>query len=143
MLKKHTFWLKGAIILQFLTAFLHSLSFVNKPIAHDETEKQLLDLMDTYKMDLGGGFTPTMNDIYLSLSACMPLLLILGGWINLYILKRKAEENILKGIVAINVIVFGVCFIVMAVFTFLPPIICTGLIFIFLLASLLTFPKQT
>ncbi|HKR05066.1 MAG TPA: hypothetical protein VJY62_10580 [Bacteroidia bacterium] len=142
MLKKHTFWLKAAIILQLLTAGLHSLSFLNNPLPENESEKQLMDLMNTYKKDLGGGFDPSMNDILISLSACLPLLCILGGWINLYLLKKKADENILKGVVGINVIVFGACFILMAIFTFLPPIICTGLIFIFLLLSWLTFPKQ-
>ena len=47
----------------------------------------------------------------------------------------------MKGILAINVAIFGVCFLVMAVFTFLPPIVCTGLIFINLLAAYIVVPK--
>lgn len=143
MLTKHTFWLKAAIILQLLTAGLHSLSFINNPVPENDSEKQLIDLMQTYKKDLGGGFAPSMNDLFISLSACLPLLCILGGWINLYLLKKKAVENLLKGVVGINVIVFGACFILMAIFTFLPPIICTGLIFVFLLLAWLAFPKKT
>jgi hypothetical protein len=38
----------------------------------------------------------------------------------------------MRGVVAIDLLVFGICFIVMAVFTFLPPIVLTGLIAMFL-----------
>ena len=142
MLKKHTFWLKAAIIFQLLTAALHSLSFLNNPAPENESEKQLFDLLENYKKDLGGGFAPSMNDLVISLSACLPLLCILGGLINWHLLKKKTDTAILKGVVGINTIIFGIGFIIMAVFTFLPPIICTGLIFICLLLSWLTFPKH-
>ena len=47
----------------------------------------------------------------------------------------------MKGILAINVAIFGVVFLMMVVFTFLPPIICTGLIFINLLAAYIVVPQ--
>jgi len=142
MLKKYSFWLKAASIFQLLTAGLHSLSFLNNPAPENDSEKQLMELMNNYKKDLGGGFDPSMNDLLICLSACLPLLCILGGWINLYLLKRKADANIMKGIIGINIIVFGICFILTAIFTFLPPIICTGLIFVCLLLSWLTFQRN-
>ncbi len=36
----------------------------------------------------------------------------------------------MRGILAINLLMFGLLFAVMAYFTFLPPIVCTGLIFL-------------
>ena len=85
---------------------------------------------------------PSMNDLLISLSACLPLLCILGGLINWYLLKKKTDAAILKGVVVINTVVFWICFVIMAIFTFPPPIICTGLIFVCLLLSWLTFPKH-
>ena len=56
------------------------------------------------------------------------VLLIFGG---------KKIPELMKGIILINVLVFGACFAVMAIFTFLPPIILTGLIFVSLVLSYL------
>jgi len=49
----------------------------------------------------------------------------------------------LRGITLINVIVFGGIFAVMAFFTFLPPIILTGLILVTLLAGYFTLRSET
>lgn len=49
--------------------------------------------------------------------------------INAYLLRKRVDAAFVKGITAINLIVFGAVFVVMAVFTFLPPIIFSGLIF--------------
>ena len=48
----------------------------------------------------------------------------------------------MKGVVGIHVLVFGICFAVMAVFTFLPPIVLTGLIFLSLLLAYFLMPRQ-
>lgn len=142
MLKKHTFWIKAAIALQFLTAAFHSLSFLGKPVAGNETERQLIDLMTTYQMDMGNGFTATMHDLYTSMSACFALLLLFGGVLNWFMLRQKAELHIWKGLIHIELVIFGVCFLVMAFFTFLPPILCTGLIFSSLMMARFTFPLK-
>ena len=54
---------------------------------------------------------------------------------------KKTEPSVMRGIIAINLLIFGAAFAVMAYFTFLPPIICTGLIFINLLAAIVVAPK--
>ncbi|MEO8148000.1 MAG: hypothetical protein ABI723_10205 [Bacteroidia bacterium] len=141
MLKKHTFWLKVTVFFQLFTASAHSLSFINKPVAQNETEKQLIDLMNDYKMEMGAGFTPSMHDLFTGVSAGFTLLFILGGLINWFLLKVKADNNILNGIININLLVYGICFIVNFFFTFIPPIICTGLIFLSLILARLTFSK--
>ena len=48
----------------------------------------------------------------------------------------------MKGVACIHVLVFAICFAVMAVFTFLPPIILSGLIFLSLLLGYLLIPRQ-
>ena len=57
-------WFKAAFIFQLLTSAVHSISFLSLPTGTNETEKQMLDLMGTYKNDMGAGFTPTMMDIF-------------------------------------------------------------------------------
>lgn len=142
MLKKYTFWLKTAATLQILTAMLHSLSFINKPQGTNDPEREMINLMTTNKMEMGAGFTPTMMDIITSMSVGFALMLLLGGVINWYLLQKNASPEILKGIIVINILVFGISFIVNYFFTFIPPIVCTGLIFLTLILAFITFPKN-
>ncbi|MEP6795959.1 MAG: hypothetical protein ABJB16_16645 [Saprospiraceae bacterium] len=142
MLKKYTFWLKIAATLQILTAMLHSLSFIDKPRGTNDAEKEMINLMTTNKMDMGAGFTPTMMDIITSMSVGFALMLLLGGVINWYLLRKKASPEILRGIIIINIIVFGISFVANYFLTFLPPILCTGLIFLCLILAYITVPKN-
>jgi hypothetical protein len=135
MLKKYTFWLWAAVAFQFLTALMHSLSFFVTPIPNNETERHLLELMATHRLDLGPLFHPTTDNLMTALSSCFTFLCLLGGMINAYLLRNKAAADLLNGIILINILIFGACFAVMAVFTFLPPIVLSGLIFISLVLS--------
>jgi len=141
MLKRYTFWLSAAVIFQFLTAAFHALSLVIKPEPANDTERQLLTLVTTHKIDAGGGFQPTFSNLFTALSSCFSLLCLLGGLTNGWLLLKHAEPNLMRGILGINVVVFGICFVIMAFFTFLPPIVCTGLIFFNLLAAFIVVPK--
>ena len=125
MFKKALFSL---ITLQFLTAFFHALSFLSSPRATNETEKQLIDLMVGYKQDMGMGISRSTYDLFKGLSTCFAFICILGGWINLYFLKTNLDATHWKGLLRIESIVFGAVFIAMMVFTFLPPIVLTGMI---------------
>jgi hypothetical protein len=136
MLLKFNFWLWATAILQLLTGFIHGLSFFAEQKGENPTEEQLLNLMSTYKMDMGAGFHPTMMTLFLALSSCYTLICIFGGWLNIYLKKKNVSISVMKGIMGINAIIFGICFIVMAFLTFLPPVLLTGLIF---LCSLLAY----
>ena len=142
MLKRYTFWLWIAVVLMFLTGAVHSISLFVRPVPANEVERQLIELMTTYKHDLGAGFHPTMGNLVTALSSCFSLLCLLGGLTNAYLLKKRIDAGILKGIVWINLLVFGICFVMMLVFTFLPPIVLTGLIVLFLMLTLITFPRS-
>jgi hypothetical protein len=61
MLRKSLFAL---ITFQFLTAFFHSMSFISKPTATNETEEKLIDLFTNYKQDLGAGFSRSTFDLF-------------------------------------------------------------------------------
>lgn len=141
-MKNYITWLKTAAIVQFLAAILHATSMLLKPPAANETEKQLFALMDTYKFDFGAGFYPTMSELTLVESACFSLVCLLGGLTNWYLLRKKVGPQIIEGIININLLVFGICFGLTAAFTYLPPIILTGLIILSLILSKFTLRKN-
>jgi hypothetical protein len=138
MLKRYTFWLWMAVVFMLLTGAVHSISFFVNPVPQNEVERQLIDLMRTYKNDFGAGFHPTMENLFTALSSCFSLLCVLGGLTNAYLLKKKVDAEIMKGFVGINLLVFGICFVMMLVFTFLPPVVLTGLIVVCLILAILT-----
>ncbi len=142
-MKKYTFWLKTAAVFQLITAFSHLLSFFFRPPPNNDTERQLFDLMETYKFDFGGGFHRSMGDLTTGLSICFCLVCLLGGLMNLYLLRKKVGSDVMHGVININLLVFGMCFAGMLIFTFLPPIILTGLILLFLILARITILNQT
>ena len=141
MLKRYTFWLVAAVIFQFLTGAIHSLSLFITQTGENETESQMLNLMTTYKMDMGAGFHPTFMNLFAALSACFTFLCIFAALTNGYLLWKHTEPSVMKGIIGINVVIFGVMLAMMAYLTFLLPIICVALIFINLLAAFIVVPK--
>ncbi|HRG69182.1 MAG: hypothetical protein JNL65_13420 [Saprospiraceae bacterium] len=125
----------AAIICLFLSGALHSISLFVEPAASNDIEKQLIQTMDTYQMDMGAGYHRTFAQIFFSLSACFSLLCLFASVLLWYLLKHPISKNIMMGILNIYLIFFGVLAILMWVFTFLPPIICTSLSFLFLLGT--------
>jgi len=142
-MKKYSTWLKTAAIFQIIASIIHSISlFVTLP-PNNETEKQLFALMDTYTFDLGTGFHRTMGELTLVFSACLCLVCLLGGLLNLYLLRKRVAPEIMKGVITINLIVFGILFCLTVTFTFLLPIIQIGLIVSFLILSRFTIRKNS
>ena len=142
MLKRYRFWLWLAVVVLLLNALIHSVTLFIEPAAQDETQRQLFDLMTSYKQDFGAGFKRSTKELVTALSACFSFLCLLGGLTLAFLLRKQAEARIMKGVVGIHVLVFGICFAVMAVFTFLPPIVLTGLIFLSLLLAYFLMPRQ-
>lgn len=143
MLKRYRFWLWLAVVLLLLNALIHTLTFVFfQSAAQNETERQLLELMSSYQQDFGAGFKRSTKDLLTALSACFSLVCLLGGLTLGFLLRKQTELGIMKGVVGIHVLVFGICFAVMVVFTFLPPIVLTGLIFLSLLLAYFLIPRQ-
>ena len=128
-------WLKLAIGLQLVTALIHSLSFLTTPVGTNDQEKMLIELMYTYKMDLGAGYQRTMHEVVNALSACFSLIYLFGGVLNIFLLRQKADPALMKGILSIQLAIFGFAFALMVIFTFLPPIVLTGLVFVFLFGA--------
>ena len=135
--------MKTAVVFQFITAVIHAITLFVSPAPNNDTEKQIFELMQSYHFDFGAGFHRSMSELILALSACFSLVCLLGGLLNWFLIRKKPGVDIMKGVLTINIIVFGICFALMTAFTFLPPIILTGLVFVFLLLSRLTIPKTS
>jgi hypothetical protein len=138
MSKRFSFWIWGAIVTQLLTSVFHSLSFFVKQEPTNETEKQLIDLISNYKPDAGMGFHPSFANLFTGLSLCFTLICLFGAMLNWYFKKKNLTAALWKGLLLIEIIIFGAVFIGMLAFTFFPPIVCTGLIFIFVSGAYLS-----
>lgn len=126
---------------QFITGLLHGLSFFAEPQPANDTERQLQELLNNYKSDMGAGFHRSVGELFISISACFTLLFLFGGLINWYLLRKKVSNDLLSGMVSIQVIIFGICFVVMLLFAFLPPIVLSGMVFLTLLLGWVTIRK--
>jgi hypothetical protein len=142
MIKRYTFWLTAAILFQFVTAILHCLSFFVSPDLNNDTEREIHRLITEYRPEMGAGFHPSFWNLFTALSACYPLLCVLGGMTLGYLLIKQADVDLMRGVILINVVIFAICLVVMAVFTFPLPIVMTALIFLNLLAAYLLIPKS-
>ena len=142
MLKRYRFWLVLAIVFLFLTTVIHGVTLFVQPAPQNEIERQLFQLMTTYKQDFGGGFRRSTKELVTALSACFSLVCLLGGLTLAYLVRKQVDLPLLKGVVAIHAVVFGIVFGVMVAFTFLPPIVLTGLVFTFLCVAFFLIPKQ-
>jgi len=142
MWKRYSFWLWVAIVFQILTAAAHSLSLIVTPQYSNDTERQLLELMSSYKSDMGAGFHRSMQQLFTALSACFPILYIFGALNNIYLLRKRVETSLTRGFLLIEVIIFGVTLFVMLALTFLPPIVMSGLVFVLLLLAFLLVPRK-
>jgi hypothetical protein len=141
MLQRYTFWLTAAVLFQFLTAVTHLITFYFAPHPVNETEEQLNKLMTTYRQDLGAGFVRTPWDLLTALSACFPLLCLLGGLTLGYLLLKNVEPALMKGVIGINLAIFLVCLIVMIFFAFLPPVVFVGMIVLNLMIAYILCPN--
>jgi len=141
MLKSYTFWLTAAVLFMFLTAILHSLSFFVTPDIQNETQRQLHELLHNYREDMGVGFHRTFWDLFTALSACLPLMCMLGGLTLGYMLIKHAEPNLIRGLIAINLGVFAVCLVVVFLFAFIVPVVLIGLIVLNLVLAYIFCPR--
>jgi len=139
-LKNYRTWLTIAIVLQLLTGLIHGVALFISPQPSNDSEKQLVDLFTGQQMDMGAGYHRTLYDLFMSVSTCFTLLFLFGGVLNWYLFRKRIANDVLAGILVIQIVIFGVGFAVMLVFAFLPPIVLSGLVFLVLALARLTIP---
>jgi hypothetical protein len=141
MLKRYTFWMTAAACFQLFTSAVHAVSLFVDPRPENDVERQMITLISTYRLDMDFGFHPTFANLFTALSSCFSMLFLFAALVNGYLLIKHTGSDIIKGILAINVVIFGVCLVIMAVFTFLPPIALTSVVLGNLVAAYFLCPK--
>jgi len=141
-MKRYRLWLWLAVVFLFLNACIHTIAMFTHPTPANETERQMIYLITNYKMDLGAGFKRSYFQLFTALSSCFSFICLLGGLTLTFMLKKRAPVEILKGIAGIHLLVFGALFVVILMLTFLPPMILSGLIVLFLTVGWLTTPAS-
>ncbi len=131
----YTFWLRVAAVMQLITALIHSLSLFVKPEPASDIERQIFIMVESYRFDLGGGFHQPLGDLMTGLSMCFCLFFLLGGSVSLFLLRKRAAPDLISGIVDIYIVAYGFCFVWMMLFTFLPPIVLSGTVFLALVIT--------
>ena len=130
--------LRAASVLQIISGGVHGISLFGPMQPQNDTEKQMLELVYGYHMDAGAGFHPTLGDFFLALSSCFTLMYLMAGITNFFLLRQSLTITTWKGLLIIQIIFFGIAFVMMFAFTFLPPVILTGLTFLLLIISYIT-----
>ena len=141
MLRRYTFWLSAAIMFQLITGVVHLLSLFLTPSVTDDTHRQILTLVTSYKINAGAGFTPTYYNLFTAFSSCFTFLCLFAALTNGYLMLKHTEPSVMRGIIAINVAIFGLVFLTFVYFTFPTLIFFAGLIFVNLLAAFIVVPR--
>ncbi len=136
MYKDFRLWIKSAMVAQWLTAIFHAFGFLVERIPKDKLEQQMMHLNKTYKMDMGGGFLRTHDQLFNAVSIGFSMLFLLAGLLNWHLLKQNSPRNIWKGVVIIQLGVFGLMAVELFFFSFLPPLVGASLITVLLALAL-------
>jgi hypothetical protein len=135
---KFSFWVWGAIITQLLAVAFHSLSFFVKPEPQNEAENFILDQLSFYQPGSGMGSHPVFANLFTGLNICFMLIFLFGALINGYFLKKDLAEYLWKKLLLIQMVIFGAILAAMMASPFSSPIVCTGLVLIFVTVSYLS-----
>lgn len=106
------------------TGVIHLLSFLRKPEPANDSERQLFDLLQNYRFDLGAGTTRSMEELLNFFSLSMSLLCFFGGILNLILAKHFENEALAKKVVTFNAIFWALYLVPLYLLTFLPPQVC-------------------
>lgn len=135
MFKNYVFWMKTAMVLCFVTAAAHALSFISEPVGGNDIENEMIRLITTHQMNLGNGFNRTFYELFTALSSCFSMMYLLGGLILLHLIRKDADPSLVKGLLGLCLLPFILSFIIMTSLTFLPPILLTALVVVSLTAA--------
>jgi hypothetical protein len=130
-----SFCIWGTVVTQVLAAIAHSIGFFVPFKPGNESEKQLTDLSKNYKINMGAGFRRSYDQLFIGVSICFTIFYLFGAVLNWYFLRAQAPRATWKGLILIEMIFYGLVFLFQLRFTFLPPIIVTGIVFLFLAAT--------
>lgn len=141
-MKKAGTFLEIASYLMILIGIMHSIGHFTQQPPHNDTEKQLLDLMRNYHFDIVGALNRTMEDILMCFSWTFSLFSISTGIMGLFLIRQNIEPKILRKIFFLT-FVFVTLFLVINIrFAIVIPIVLYSVAWVFYLIGLLIWPKH-
>ena len=124
------FYRIGCIIL-ILTGLLHLTSHFQKYVPQNDTEKQLVDLMENYVLNVAGAEV-TMAKIQEGFGFWFALSLVWLGAMSLFLMKQLGENKaVLRKIAGLNASALLIGTGISVLFFFFIPTICLALGLIF------------
>lgn len=140
MLKNYKFWWKAGAWALLVTALLHSLSLINKPVGENDTERQLLDLMMNYKL---GGVNRTMYELYFFFSLSLTMFTVFSAALNFMFIRFYMPSVHERKFMTISIIFWTILLIPLAMYTFIIPLGCYTICWLFFLAGYLVWKPGT
>jgi uncharacterized membrane protein len=124
----------GAILL-IVMGLVHSLSLIKGPVASNETERQLLDLMSNYKLDLLGSMRSMEN---LMTGFSISFMFAALGFGALDIVLRRERTQLIKRIALVNAVwLAAMTAVSLRYFFAVPTSFLAAALLIFLLATII------
>ena len=118
---------------------VHSLSFFAGQAAANEPERQLIDLMTNYKMNLMGTMR-TMSDLFRGFSISFMLATFVVGALDFAV--RRERSWLLKWITLVNVLWLAVMLAVSLRYFFVIPIAFLSVALVIFVAAWATLPRE-
>ncbi len=121
MLSNHKFWFKAGAWALVVTACLHSLSLVRPMVGENDTERQLIELMTTYKL---GSIDRTMHDLFFFFSLTMTLMTLFIALLDLLFARFYMPSAHERRFLAANAVFWTAFLVPLWVKTFIVPFTC-------------------
>lgn len=139
MFKNYKFWFRAGSWALLITGLLHSLSLINKPVPTNDTERQLLDLMMNYTL---AGVNRTMYDLFFFFSLCLTMFSLFTAGMNLLFAKYYIPSAHDRIFITGNLIFWTIFLIPLCLLTFIVPIVCYAICWLFFLVAFFLFLKK-
>lgn len=129
-----------AAVLMILTAAAHTAGNL-APAPKDPALEKVMAAMNSYRLPLGMGMTPSLEEIYWDLVLTMSITFAALGAINLVLAASDASDRLLRRVSWAN-LVWIVAFIALSYAYRIPPALISGVVIaIFVAASIAVGPK--
>lgn len=138
MFKNYKFWFKTGSWALLVTGLLHSLSLINKPVPGNDTERQLIELMTTYKLE---GVDRTMYELFFFFSLCLTMFSLFTASLNLLFAKYYIPSGHDRKYIAATLIFWTIFLVPLCLLTFIVPIVCYAICWLFFLVAFLMTKK--
>lgn len=139
---KYRFFFKFGAWALLATGVFHLMSFLNQPEPANDTERQLFELLQNYRFDLGGGTMRSMEELLHFFSLTMSFLCFFGGILNLILAKYFDNEALAKKVVIFNAAFWAIYLVPLYLLTFLPPQVCFTLAWLGFAAAFVFFNRR-